>query len=64
MPAHVHVHVHGRVNTSCTPLPTTHPLDPWHPVQAPPWLLIGMEGFFGTLLSVLVVYPLAIYLPG
>ena len=33
-------------------------------VQAPPWLLIGMEGFFGTLLSVLVVYPLAIYLPG
>jgi len=32
--------------------------------KAPPWLLIGMEGFFGTLLSVLVVYPLAIYLPG
>ena len=33
-------------------------------MQAPPWLLIGMEGFFGTILSVCVVYPLAIYLPG
>ena len=44
--------------------PPTHAPHPWHPVQAPPWLLIGMEGFFGTLLSVLVVYPLAIYLPG
>jgi len=32
--------------------------------KAPPWLLIGMEGFFGTLLSVGVVYPLAVYLPG
>jgi len=32
--------------------------------KAPPWLLIGMEGFFGTILSVCVVYPLAIYMPG
>merc|ERR550537_940712 len=32
--------------------------------KAPPWLLIGMEGFFGTLLSAFVVYPLADFLPG
>jgi len=32
--------------------------------KAPPWLLIGMEGFFGTLLSAFVVYPLAGFLPG
>ena len=31
---------------------------------APPWLLIGMEGLFGTLLTVLVVYPLAGMVPG
>lgn len=32
--------------------------------KAPPWLLIGMEGLFGTLLVVLVVYPLAGIVPG
>lgn len=32
--------------------------------KAPPWLLIGMEGLFGTLLVVLVVYPLAGIIPG
>ena len=32
--------------------------------KAPPWLLIGMEGLFGTLLTVLVVYPLAGAVPG
>ena len=31
---------------------------------APPWLLIGMEGIFGTALTVAVVYPLAGFLPG
>jgi len=31
---------------------------------APPWLLIGMEGLFGTLLVVLVVYPIAGVIPG
>lgn len=31
---------------------------------APPLLLIGMEGVWGTLLCVTVVYPLAYYLPG
>jgi len=30
----------------------------------PPLLLIGMEGFWGTLLCLLVVYPTAYYLPG
>lgn len=28
-------------------------------VPAPPLLLIGMEGFWGTVLSVLVMYPIA-----
>ena len=31
---------------------------------APPWLLIGMEGFFGTLICTVVVYPLAGIIPG
>jgi len=31
---------------------------------APPWLLIGMEGVFGSLLTVFVVYPLAGIVPG
>merc|ERR1712023_84528 len=31
---------------------------------APPWLLIGMEGTFGTLLCLIVVYPLARFVPG
>jgi drug/metabolite transporter (DMT)-like permease len=31
---------------------------------APPLLLIGMEGLWGTLLCLTVVYPLAYYLPG
>ncbi|EEC47108.1 predicted protein [Phaeodactylum tricornutum CCAP 1055/1] len=31
---------------------------------APPLLLIGMEGFWGTLLCLVVVYPLAYYFPG
>lgn len=33
-------------------------------IPSPPLLLIGMEGFWGTLLCVFVVYPLAYYLPG
>ena len=31
---------------------------------APPWLLIGMEGLFGSLLCIFVVYPLAGIIPG
>jgi hypothetical protein len=31
---------------------------------APPLLLIGMEGLWGTLFCLVVVYPLAYYLPG
>jgi len=31
---------------------------------APPWLLIGMEGVFGSMLTVLLVYPLAGFVPG
>ena len=31
---------------------------------APPWLLIGVEGVFGSLLTVCVVYPLAGVVPG
>jgi len=30
----------------------------------PPLLLIGMEGFWGLLISMLVLYPLAYYIPG
>jgi len=33
-------------------------------VAAPPWLLIGVEGVTGTLLSTFVLYPLAWLLPG
>ncbi|KAL3781545.1 hypothetical protein HJC23_000030 [Cyclotella cryptica] len=33
-------------------------------VPAPPLLLIGMEGFWGTVLSILVMYPLGYWLPG
>jgi drug/metabolite transporter (DMT)-like permease len=33
-------------------------------ISAPPLLLIGMEGLWGTLLCVLVVYPIAYVLPG
>jgi hypothetical protein len=33
-------------------------------VPSPPLLLIGMEGLWGTVLCILVVYPLAYYLPG
>ncbi len=33
-------------------------------VQAPPWLLIGMEGGCGVLLCVFVLYPLAYLCPG
>lgn len=33
-------------------------------VPAPPLLLIGMEGFWGALVCVLVLYPLAYYIPG
>lgn len=32
--------------------------------SVPPLLLIGMEGFWGTLLCLTVVYPLAYFLPG
>merc|ERR1719424_21571 len=31
---------------------------------APPWLLIGMEGIFGSLLILTIVYPLAGVVPG
>jgi len=33
-------------------------------VSAPPWLLIGVEGVTGTLLSTFVLYPLVWLLPG
>lgn len=33
-------------------------------VAAPPLLLIGMEGLWGTVLCLLVVYPLVYFLPG
>ena len=33
-------------------------------VQAPPWLLIGMEGSCGVGLCLLVLYPLAYFCPG
>jgi drug/metabolite transporter (DMT)-like permease len=33
-------------------------------VSSPPLLLIGMEGFWGTLLCLLLLYPLAYYSPG
>jgi len=33
-------------------------------VGAPPLLLIGMEGFWGTLVCLTVMYPLAYYTPG
>ena len=33
-------------------------------VAAPPLLLIGMEGLWGTVLCLLVVYPLVYYIPG
>ena len=31
---------------------------------APPLLLIGMEGFWGTVICLFILYPLAYYLPG
>jgi hypothetical protein len=33
-------------------------------IPSPPLLLIGMEGLWGTVLCLLVVYPLVYYLPG
>ncbi len=33
-------------------------------IPSPPLLLIGMEGLWGTVLCLLLVYPLAYYLPG
>lgn len=33
-------------------------------IPAPPLLLIGMEGFWGTVFCVLVAYPIVYYLPG
>lgn len=33
-------------------------------IPAPPLLLIGMEGFWGTFFCVTVVYPIVYYLPG
>jgi hypothetical protein len=33
-------------------------------IPSPPLLLIGMEGLWGTILCVFVMYPLAYYLPG
>lgn len=33
-------------------------------IPAPPLLLIGMEGFWGTFLCLAVVYPAAYYIPG
>jgi drug/metabolite transporter (DMT)-like permease len=33
-------------------------------IPSPPLLLIGMEGLWGTILCLFVVYPLAYYIPG
>lgn len=33
-------------------------------IPSPPLLLIGMEGLWGSVLCILVVYPLAYYIPG
>ena len=33
-------------------------------VTAPPLLLIGMEGFWGTVLGIFVMYPIAYMMPG
>mmetsp|Transcript_40686 Transcript_40686/g.74416 ORF Transcript_40686/g.74416 Transcript_40686/m.74416 type:complete len:479 (-) Transcript_40686:352-1788(-) len=33
-------------------------------VPAPPLLLIGMEGFWGTVLSIAVMYPIGYFMPG
>jgi hypothetical protein len=33
-------------------------------IPSPPLLLIGMEGLWGTLLCLVVVYPMVYYLPG
>lgn len=33
-------------------------------ISAPPWLLIGMEGITGTLLSTFVLYPICWAIPG
>ena len=33
-------------------------------IPAPPLLMIGMEGVWGTFLCVAVLYPMAYYLPG
>lgn len=33
-------------------------------VSAPPLLLVGMEGFWGSLICLVVLYPLAYYTPG
>lgn len=33
-------------------------------IPAPPLLLIGMEGLWGTILSITIMYPLAYYTPG
>lgn len=33
-------------------------------IPAPPLLLIGMEGFWGTVLSIFVMYPIAYFMPG
>ena len=33
-------------------------------IPAPPLLLVGMEGFWGTLLCLVVVYPIVYILPG
>ena len=33
-------------------------------IPAPPLLMIGMEGVWGTFLCVAILYPLAYYLPG
>jgi multidrug transporter EmrE-like cation transporter len=35
-----------------------------HDIAAPPLLLIGMEGLWGTLLCLFVFYPIAYYYPG
>jgi hypothetical protein len=33
-------------------------------IPAPPLLLIGMEGLWGSVLCIILVYPLVYYLPG
>lgn len=42
----------------------SHPSFAIKDIPSPPLLLIGMEGLWGTFLCLVLVYPLAYYLPG